>query len=107
MGIGDLLRQERQRRGVSQSALARRTGVPQPALSRIENGSEVPSLERFGRILAGIGLRMELGLEPLATARGDGAHRQAISRLTPGERIEQAAAWGSFARELRGKASRN
>lgn len=102
--LGTALRRERERRGVSQSALARRTGVPQPAISRIEAGGEVPSLERFGRLLAGLGLRAELGLAPLAAHRGEPAHLAAIRRLTPGERIEQAAGWGGFAAELRGRA---
>lgn len=102
--LGATLRKQRERRGVSQSALARRTGVPQPAISRIEGGVEVPSLERFGRLLAGLGLRPELGLVPLAPHRADPGHAAAIRRMTPGERLEQAAAWGGFAAELRGRA---
>ena len=102
--LGMMLRRERLRREVSQSALARRTGVPQSAISRIEGGAEVPSLERFGRLLSGLGLRLDLGLEPLAVHRGEPAHREAIARMTPGERLEQASAWSSFASELRGKA---
>ena len=104
VNLGTTLRRERLRRDVSQSALARRTGVPQPAISRIESGAEVPSLERFGRLLSGLGLRLDLGLEPLAAHRGEAAHREAISRMTPGQRLEQASAWSSFASELRGKA---
>lgn len=104
--LGSLLREARAGRGVSQSSLARRTGVPQPAISRIEAGREVPSVERFQRILAGLGLMLELGLRPLAEHRGDPRHREAIMRMTPGERLEQAAAWTSFATELRGTAER-
>jgi transcriptional regulator with XRE-family HTH domain len=102
--MGPTLREQRRRRGVSQSALARRTGVPQPAISRIEGGEEVPSLERFGRLLAGLGLRAELELAPLAAHRADSGHAAAIRRMSPGERLEQAASWGGFAAELRGKA---
>jgi len=65
-GLGALLQRARVERGVSQSALARRTGVPQPAISRFENGRETPSLERFGRLIAGLGLRPDLALAPLA-----------------------------------------
>jgi transcriptional regulator with XRE-family HTH domain len=103
--LGALLREQRTDRKVSQSSLSRRTGVPQSAISRIENGAEVPSLERFQRILAGLGLRLELGLMPLAEHRGEIGHREAIRRLSPGERLEQAAAWSDFARQLRGKAA--
>ena len=104
-GLGATVRAERERRGVSQSALARRTGVPQPAISRIEGGEEVPYLERFGRLLAGLGLRPELGLVPLASYRGQNGHAAAIRAMTPGERIEQAAGLSGLASELRGKAA--
>ena len=104
--LGATVRAERERRGVSQSALARRTGVPQPAISLIEGGDEVPSLERFGRLLGGLGLRPELGLVPLAAHRADAGHAAAIRALSPGERIEQATGWSGFASELRGKAAR-
>jgi transcriptional regulator with XRE-family HTH domain len=102
--LGAQLRAARVARGVSQSALARRTGVPQPAISRFEHGHEVPSVERFERLVAGLGLRLELGLVPLAEHRGDPRHRAAVRRMTPGERLEQAAGWGGFAAELRGRA---
>jgi transcriptional regulator with XRE-family HTH domain len=106
MDLATLLKGERIKRGVSQSALSRRTGVPQPAISRIEAGQEVPSVGRFQRLIAGLGLRLELGLVPLAEHRGDPRHREAVRQMTPGERLEQAAAWGGFAGELRGKAAR-
>jgi transcriptional regulator with XRE-family HTH domain len=102
--LGAQLRAARLARGVSQSALARRTGIPQPAISRFEHGHEVPSVERFERLVAGLGLRLELGLVPLAEHRGDRRHRDAVRRMTPGERLEQAAGWGRFAAELRGRA---
>ncbi|MDP9189624.1 MAG: helix-turn-helix domain-containing protein [Actinomycetota bacterium] len=103
--LGSILHRERLLREVSQSALARRTGVSQPAISRIESGAEVPSLERFRRLLSGLGLRLDLELEPLAIHRGEPAHREAVMRMTPGERLEQASAWSGFASELRGKAA--
>jgi transcriptional regulator with XRE-family HTH domain len=102
--LATLLRQARLDRGVSQSALARRTGVPQPAISRFENGRETPSLQRFGRLVAGLGLRPDLELAPLAAHRGDAVHAERVRRMTPGERLEQAAEWSGFASELRGRA---
>lgn len=102
--LAALLREARLGRGVSQSALARRTGLPQPAISRFENGRETPSLERFGRLVAGLGLRPDLELAPLAAHRGDPVHAERVRRMTPGERLEQAAEWSGFASELRGRA---
>lgn len=92
-------------RGVTQSSLARRTGIPQPAISRIENEREVPSLDRYERLMAGLGLRVDVQLAPLASHRGDPRHFQTIARLDPGGRLGQAASWQRFATEIRGKAA--
>jgi transcriptional regulator with XRE-family HTH domain len=101
---GEALCKARRSRAVSQSSLARRTGIPQPAISRIESGREVPSLERWARLFAGLGLRPAVELEPLAEPTGDPDHRDyAVARLTPGERLEQAAAWIALAGQVRGQ----
>jgi transcriptional regulator with XRE-family HTH domain len=103
--IGDALRSEREVRGVSQSSLARRTGVPQSAISRIESGAEVPSLERWSRLLAGLGLRPEIELVQIAEPPSEPEHTEAARLfLSPGERLERAANWNELAREIRGKA---
>jgi transcriptional regulator with XRE-family HTH domain len=102
--IGQTLARERRERGVSQSGLARRTGVSQSAISRIESGSEVPSLERWSRLLAGLGLRPDIQLQPLAEPPSEEQHSAAARRLTPGERLEQAAGWIRLREEVRGKA---
>ena len=41
-----MLRMARRRAGLSQRELARRAGVPQPTVSRIERGQMSPSLDR-------------------------------------------------------------
>jgi transcriptional regulator with XRE-family HTH domain len=105
--IGARLRTEREARGVSQSALALRTGVPQSAISRIEAGRETPSLERWTRLLAGLGLRPEIDLVQIAEPPSEPQHTAySIQFLTPGERLEQAAGWNRMAKEIRGKAKR-
>ena len=78
--------------------------MPQPAISRIEAGREVPSLERWSRLLAGLGLRPEIELVPLAEPPSEPQHTVAARRLTPGERLEQAAGWIRLRDEIRGKA---
>jgi transcriptional regulator with XRE-family HTH domain len=57
-----LLRQARQRAGLSQAELARRSGVSRSVLSVYESGRREPSSEALARILAAAGFR--LGLRP-------------------------------------------
>jgi transcriptional regulator with XRE-family HTH domain len=103
--IGAALRREREARGVSQSSLALRTGVSQSAISRIEAGREVPSLERWSRLLAGLGLKPEIGLVQIAEPPSEPQHTEYARRfLTPGERLERAADWNEALSEIRGKA---
>jgi transcriptional regulator with XRE-family HTH domain len=103
--IGGALRREREARGVSQSSLARRTGVSQSAISRIEAGREVPSLERWSRLLAGLGLRPEIELVQIGEPPSEPQHTEWSRRfMTPGERLERAADWNEAVSEIRGKA---
>jgi transcriptional regulator with XRE-family HTH domain len=103
--IGGALRREREARGVSQSSLARRTGVSQSAISRIEAGREVPSLERWSRLLAGLGLRPEIELVQIGEPPSEAQHTEWSRRfMTPGERLERAADWNEAVSEIRGKA---
>ena len=64
--IGELIRKTRQRSRLSQRALARRAGTSQAAISRIERGLEEPTFERTEQILAGLGWRPVVELEPIA-----------------------------------------
>jgi transcriptional regulator with XRE-family HTH domain len=103
--IGARLREEREAQGVSQSSLAIRTDVPQSAISRIETGREIPSLERWSRLVAGLGLRPEIDLVQIAEPPSEPQHTAySVERLTPGERLERAAGWDRLAKEIRGKA---
>jgi transcriptional regulator with XRE-family HTH domain len=85
-----ILRYARRRAGLTQRALARRAGVPQPTIARIESGAVSPRVETMERLLAPCGMR--LGVEPRA---GSGVDRTAIRellRLSPAERLAAAAA---------------
>ncbi len=55
--LGDIVRSTRTRKGVSQRSLARRAGMTQASISRIETGRESPSYERFTTLLLVLGER--------------------------------------------------
>ncbi|MGH2382152.1 MAG: helix-turn-helix domain-containing protein [Candidatus Limnocylindria bacterium] len=87
-----LVRYARRRAGMTQRDLARTTGMPQPAIARIERGKVSPRLETLERLLAGTGSRLEA-----APAAGVGVDRtlirESLSR-TPEERISSAGVAG-------------
>ena len=89
-----LLREARTRHGISQRRLALRAGTSQDAISRIERGVESPTLERLTHLLMVLGEGLEFNTVPLAEAEGD------VARLTPRERLREAASWNLVASEL-------
>jgi len=89
MKAGSILREARQAAGLTQRALARRAGLPQPALSRIERDHASPRFDTLDRLLRACGKGLELVERP-----GAGVDRTLIRdrlRLSPGERARLAA----------------
>ena len=50
MNVGPVIRSFRQRRGLSQGDLEKRSGLMRCYISRVENGHTIPSLETLTRI---------------------------------------------------------
>jgi transcriptional regulator with XRE-family HTH domain len=55
--------------GLSQAELAERAGTAQAVISRIERGVVSPSLDTFGKIARGLGLRPVVTLESARASR--------------------------------------
>jgi transcriptional regulator with XRE-family HTH domain len=89
-----LLREARARNGISQRRLALRAGTSQDAISRIERGVESPTVERLAHLLMVLGERLELNAAPSVEPRGH------VARLTPRERLREAASWNLVATKL-------
>jgi transcriptional regulator with XRE-family HTH domain len=84
---GQLLKEARRRRGVSQARLAIRAGTTQSAISRIEHDHVSPSVETLRELLHLLGEDLVLAVEP----RDWGIDRSQVRerlRLTPEERVE-------------------
>jgi transcriptional regulator with XRE-family HTH domain len=80
------VRTARRARRLTQRDLARRTGVAQPTIARIESGRENPRLDTIERLLAGCGYVIEAVPQP-----GHGVDRTQIRellRVTPQRRLE-------------------
>ncbi len=79
----------RLRAGLTQRELARRAGISQPALARIECGHVVPRLDTAARLLRECGMRLEA-----IPRAGEGVDRTTIRRmlaLSPHQRLALAA----------------
>ena len=59
MNIGEALKQQRQRMGISQSQLARDTGIKQQNISRWENNTHIPDVIQCSILAKYYGITIE------------------------------------------------
>jgi transcriptional regulator with XRE-family HTH domain len=99
-----LLRWARLHTGFSQQTLAKKTGIAQSTISRIESGQFEPHVKTLRLLLRACGYDFELG-----PARGYGVDRSELRQQlnrTPTERAEAIAAFSNAARSWQGIARR-
>ena len=87
-----LLTHARRRAGLTQRELSDRTGIPQPAIARIERGGVSPTVATLDRLLAGTGQAIEL-----STRLGSGVDRtliRAALAMSPEARVAKAGSAG-------------
>ena len=104
MNAAGLLRYARKKAGLSQRQLSDRSGVAQPAISKIERGHVSPRFDTLVRLLHPCGARLALVPE-----RGIGVDRTAIRdllRLSPEERLERAMIEGRHLSEFEERVER-
>jgi predicted transcriptional regulator len=90
------LRWARRRAGLSQRALAEKSGLPQSTIGRIEAGTVDPRVGTLTRLLRACGFDLEV--EPLLGVGIDRTLIRECLALTPAERIARAdEATGVFA----------
>lgn len=88
MNTATSLRNSRRAAGLSQRELARRAGVAQPAVARIESGGVVPRVDTLEHLLRACGHTLEV-----ARRAGSGVDRSVMRellRLTPRQRLDLA-----------------
>ena len=81
-----MLHDARLRAGLSQRALAHRTGVAQPTIARIERGQVDPRFGTLERLLAACGA--QLTTAPVPGWGVDRTQIRALLALTPRERVD-------------------
>lgn len=88
MEIATILRDGRDRAGLTQTQLAHRAGVSQQTVSAVERGTRQPSLTMVGRVLAALGLQIRLAAEPIEEAEAElDAAIDAARATPPAERL--------------------
>ncbi len=99
MVLRSLVREARKRGRLTQAALARRAGVPQSTIARIESGARTPSTDLVEGLVraAGFEIRVRLGEPDPGTA----SLFQRSLRRTPAERLADATRTARFV--LRGR----
>ena len=101
MTAGQLLREARERHGLTQKQLAIRARTSQAAISRIERNLVSPTIETLERLLAM--MNEELALDARAIDWGhDRTLNRTMLRLDVGRRIASAEAFDDFVRSVRG-----
>ena len=88
MDSAGTLKRARRRAGLTQRELAERSGVAQPAISRIESGRVVPLVDTLDRLLRLCGEQLEA--VPLLGERVDRSLIRRLLTLTPSERLDRA-----------------
>lgn len=99
MAIERLVREARKRAGLTQAELARRAGVPQSTVGRIEIGARSPSVDLVERLVRGAGLELRVGLGEADPAT-DSLFERTLRR-TPRQRLADATRAARFV--LRGR----
>lgn len=97
---GTVIKQHRDRIGLSQRSLARRAGTTQAAVSRIERGLTTPTWETVRALLLAMGYEPELSGRRLH-GRWDPVHLAAVRERSPAERLELAMSTNRLAGRLR------
>jgi transcriptional regulator with XRE-family HTH domain len=105
MSPGRLLKNTRERHGVSQHQLAVRAGTTQSAISRIERDRVSPSIETLRELLYLLGedLNLETGVRDFGIDR---TLNQSNLAFTPEQRVRRGMEFADFARRNRGVSAR-
>lgn len=95
MTLPNLIKEARRRAGLTQTELARRAGVPQSTVGRIETGARLPSAALVERLIRAAGFELTAGLAEL-DPETDSLFERTLRR-TYRERLRDATRAARFA----------
>ena len=88
MPTSAIVRDARSRAGLTQRELARRTGVAQPTIARIESGLVDPRMHTIDRLLTACGESLVVAPRGGTGAGVDRGQLRELLRLTPRQRVD-------------------
>jgi transcriptional regulator with XRE-family HTH domain len=98
---GILLREARERHGLTQAQLAIRARTSQAAISRIERGLVSPTVETLEKLLAMVNEVLVLDARELDWGHDVTLNRASLA-LDPDQRLANLESFADFVQELRG-----
>jgi uncharacterized protein len=101
MSPGQLLREARQRHGLSQERLAKRAGTTQSAISRLEQDRISPTIQTLSGLLHLLGEELVLGAEKRDTGIDLTLNRRNLE-FTPEQRVQRGLDFADFVRRDQG-----
>lgn len=90
-GLGERIREERQRRGMTLAVVSRKSGIAQPNLSLIENGKTDPRWSTVERILSALGIEASRFLAEGTTSSGLDPWARLAHKAERGEDVRDEA----------------
>jgi transcriptional regulator with XRE-family HTH domain len=100
MSTGALIRQTRQAEGLTQAALARRLGITQPSIARLEAAGDEVTVATLQRALNAMGRALELTVRERKSSIDETLLHSTL-RLTPDQRLERFEQWYEDMRAVR------
>jgi transcriptional regulator with XRE-family HTH domain len=100
MTTGALIRETRRAEGLTQAALARRLGVTQPSVARLESAGDEVSVATLQRALNAMGRALDLRVVARKSSVDETLLHSTL-RLTPDERLQRFEAWYEDMQTLR------
>lgn len=94
-----MVKMARRRAGLTQRELARRSGVAQPTVSRVEAGRMSPTFDTLTALVQACG--MQVAVLERGTDGADVAMAQDLLRMTPAQRLAYHAKGADVLRRLR------
>jgi transcriptional regulator with XRE-family HTH domain len=88
MSTGSLIREARLAEGLTQAQLARRLGITQPSVARLEAAGDEVTVATLRRALNVMGRALVLHAQVRPSSVDESLLRESL-RLTPGERLER------------------